>query len=108
MAEDIFESIANLEQRADEVVSKAKAQARELRKDVERKLKDLADELERDYGKQREEIEQTVAAKRAEILRSFEERMRAGLEKLDAVRREKVAPLVNHVIKAFLEHAHGD
>lgn len=107
MSEDIFETIAKLEKHADEIVEKARQQAKELRREVEHKLKTLAEELERDYHKQRDEIEREIAIQRERLLRDFEQRIRASLEKLDVVRREKVAPLVEHVIKAFLEQTHG-
>ena len=108
MNEDIFASIADLEKRADDIVAHAREQAGKLREEIELKLKSLAEELERDYGKSREEIERELAARRKEIFQSFEQRMRDGLAKLDAARREKIEPMVQHVIKAFLEHTHGD
>ncbi len=108
MSEDIFESIADLEKRADEVVERAKQQAREFREEVDRLLKAEADRLEREGKKERKEIERELAKRREEMFRKFEECMRAGRQKLETVRREKVAPLVEHVIKAFLERSHGD
>jgi len=104
MSEDIFETIADLEKRADEVVVRAREEAKKLRAEVERKLKALADELEQDFGKNREEIERELARRREQILKEFEERLRAGMAKLDTVRREKVGPLIEHVIRAFMEH----
>ena len=108
MGEDIFESIADLEKRADEVIERARLQAVELRAEVERKLKSLGDELERDHGLPRAQIERELAKRRQQILHEFEARMRAGLAKLDSVKREKIAPIIERVIKAFLESAHGN
>ena len=108
MDEDIFESIADLEKRSDEVIERARLQAVELRAEVERKLKALGDELERDYGLPREEIEREMEKRRQQIFRDFEARTRASLAKLDADKREKIAPIIERVIKAFLESAHGN
>lgn len=105
MNEEIFGSLADLEKRADEVVERARQQAVGMRAEVERKLKSVADELERDYGLKREDIERELNKRREQIFREFEERMRASMAKLDAARREKVRPVVERVIKAFLEHA---
>jgi len=105
---DIFETIAALEKRADEIVEKAKARAKAFRAEVDEKLKALAEELEKERGLRREQVEAEVAARRAQLFTEFEERMRRSMDRLDAVRREKVAPLVEHVIKAFLERTHGD
>lgn len=107
MSEDIFESIAKFEKQADEVVERAKAQAREFREEVDRKLKALADQLERDYGKQREEIELVMADKREKLFKEFEAHLRAGLARLDKARQEKLAPLIERVIEAFLEGTDG-
>ena len=108
MGEDIFESVADLEGRADEVIERARLQAVELRAEVERKLKSLGDEIERDHGLPRAQIERELDKRRQQILHEFEARMRAGLTKLDAVKREKIAPIIERVIKAFLESAHGN
>jgi BMFP domain-containing protein YqiC len=106
--DDIFEDIARLEKRADEMVARARQDARKLRKDVDAKLKDLADRLEKDYGKRREEIEAELAKRREKIMADLEEKMKERLSRLDAVRREKVEPLVQHVINAFLEDTDVD
>jgi len=108
MSEDIFDSVAGLEKRADEVVARAKAQAKQLRQEVDAKLEAMAEELERDHGLQREEVERVLAQPREKLFREFEHGMEASLAKLEKVRREKVAPLVAQVIKAFLEQPHGD
>jgi BMFP domain-containing protein YqiC len=108
MGEDIFESIADLEKRSDEVIERARLRAVELRADVERRLKALGDELERDYGLPRGEIERELEKRRQQIFRDFEARMRTSLTQLDAVKREKIAPIIERVIKAFLESAHGN
>ena len=108
MTDDIFQGIADLEKRADEVVAHARQQAREFRQEVNHKLKELADQLERDHGVRREEAERIIAAQREKLFNDFEQKMQAGLAELDRVRREKVAPLVDRVIKAFLENPHGD
>jgi len=108
MGDDIFESIADLEKRADEAVKHARQQAREFRAEVERKLAALAEELERDYGVKREEIERELAAQREQIFKKFEEELRTSLAKLDTVRQKKIQPLVEHVIKAFMENTNGD
>jgi hypothetical protein len=105
--EDIFESIADLEKRSDEVIKRARLRAVELRAEVERKLKALGDQLERDYGLPREEIERELEKRRQQIFREFAARMRASLSRLDAVKREKIAPIIERVIKGFLESAHG-
>jgi BMFP domain-containing protein YqiC len=107
MGEDIFESIADLEKRSEEVIERARLQAVKLRAEVERKLKAVGDELERDYGFPREEIERELEKRRQQIFRDFEARTRASLSRLDAVKREKIAPIIERVIKAFLESAHG-
>ena len=108
MSDDIFESISNLERKADEIVEHARQQARAFRDEVETTLKALAEELERDYGKQREDVEEIVAEQRKKLFAEFEMRLREGLEKLEKVKREKVAPLVEQVVKAFLESTHGN
>lgn len=108
MGEDIFDSIADLEKRADEVIERARLQAVKLRAEVERRLKALGDELERDHGLPREAIERELEKRRQQILRDFEVRMRASLAKLDVVKREKIAPIIERVIKAFLESKHGN
>jgi vacuolar-type H+-ATPase subunit H len=108
MGEDIFESIADLEKRSDEVIERARRQAVELRAEVERKLKALGDELERDYGLPRAEIERELEKRRRQIFRDFEARMHASLAKLSVDKREKIAPIIERVIKAFLESAHGN
>jgi hypothetical protein len=108
MGEDIFESIEGLEKRADEVIERARLQAVELRAEVERKLKALGDELERDYGLPRAEIERQLEKRRQQIFHDFEARTRASLAKLNADKREKIAPIIERVIKAFLESGHGN
>jgi len=108
MGEDIFKSIEDLEKRTDEVIERARLQAVELRAEVERKLKTLGDELERDYGLPRAEIERQLEKRRQQIFLDFEARTRASLAKLNADKREKIAPIIERVIKAFLESGHGN
>jgi vacuolar-type H+-ATPase subunit H len=108
MDEDIFESIADLEKRSDEVIERARLQAVELRAEVERKLQALGDELEHDYNLPREQIERELEKRRQQIFRDFEARTRASLTRLSADKREKIAPIIERVIKAFLESAHGN
>jgi BMFP domain-containing protein YqiC len=108
MGEDIFEGLADLEKRADEVIERARLHAAELRAEVERKLKALGDELERDYHLPREAIERELEKRRRQILQDFEARMRASLAKLDAAKREKILPIIESVTKAFLESARGN
>lgn len=108
MGEDIFETIARLEKRAEETVDRARQQAREMRADVERKLKALADELEHEHGMKRADIERELAKRREQILREFEARMKASVARLDKVKRDEVGPVVAHIIRAFMEYTHGD
>ena len=108
MGEDIFESIADLEKRADEVIERARLQAVELRAEVERKLQALGDELEHDYNLPREQIERELEKRRQQIFRDFEARTRASLTRLSADKREKIAPIIERVIEAFLDSAHGN
>jgi vacuolar-type H+-ATPase subunit H len=108
MGEDIFKSIEDLEKRADEVIERARLQAVQLRAEMERKLKGVGEELERDYGLPREEIERELEKRRQQIFRDFESRTRASLAKLNADKREKIAPIIERVIKAFMDSAHGN
>ena len=107
MNEDIFKTIAGMEKRAEEMVERAKQQARDMRGEVERKLAALADELEREHGMKRADIERELAKRREQIVRAFETKLRESLDKLDAAKSEKVAPAVEHVIKAFMDATHG-
>jgi vacuolar-type H+-ATPase subunit H len=108
MGEDIFETISELQKRAEETVDCARQQARQMRAEVERKLKALADELEHTHGMKREQIERELAKRREQILREFETRMKSSLARLDKVKRDKVAPVVEHIIRAFMEYTHGE
>ena len=107
MSEDLFESIADLEKRSDEMVERARRRAVELRAEVEAKLKSVAEELHR-HGLDSAQIERELDKRRQQILREFETRTRASLAKLDAMKREKIAPIIEHVIKAFMESSHGN
>ena len=104
MADDLF-NIDEMGKRADELVERARQQARKLRVDVERRLKEVADELERTHGRDRAAIERELTKRREQILQTFEQRMRQSLDTYDAAKRERLAPVVEHVIKAFRDHA---
>jgi hypothetical protein len=109
MDEDIFESIADLEKRSDEVIERARLQAVELRAEVERKLQALGDELEHDYNLPREQIERELEKRRQQIFRDFEARTRASLTRLSADKREKIAPIIERVINTdFTDYTDDD
>ena len=105
MDEDFFEGLGDLDARSREVIEGARRQAVKLRLEVERKLKDLGDELERDYGLPRAVIDRELAKRRGQLLREFENGLRASINRLDKENRERVAPAVQRVIKAFREAA---
>ncbi|MBM4035072.1 MAG: hypothetical protein FJ291_25290 [Planctomycetes bacterium] len=108
MTQSVLDGVVAIEAKAAKVVDDAKERSRQAREKVKSELDSLARELDEQGKREMAQYQGEAENKKAAALASLDRRLALALAALERVRAERVAPLVEELLRLLEQRADGN
>jgi F0F1-type ATP synthase membrane subunit b/b' len=108
MKQTVLDGVVAIEAKAAQVVEDAKTRARQAREKVKADLEHLARRLDQEADAEVAQYRAQVEKGKAGDLAELDRQLAAALAALDKVNAERVAPLVEEVVRLLEQRADGN